>query len=123
MTYEHSGSAPVYAPNSFGRGWSDETGPDETGWETDTEMVRSAYRLHKDDDDFGQAGILVREVFDDAQRDEFVETVAGALAGVKSEEVLERAFWYWKSVDQNIGSRIEAAVRRTAATESEQVGV
>jgi catalase len=123
MTYEHSGSAPVYAPNSFGRGWSDESGPAEDGWETDTEMVRSAYTLHASDDDFGQAGTLVREVFDDGQRDAFVETVSGALAGVHSEEVLQRAFWYWKSVDPAVGSRIEAAVRRTRATESEQVGI
>jgi catalase len=123
MTYEHSGSAPVYAPNSFGRGWSDQSGPAEDGWETDTEMVRSAYTLHAEDDDFAQAGILVREVFDDAQRDAFVETVSGALAGVTSDEVLERAFWYWKSVDAGVGARIEQAVRASRSTESEQVGV
>jgi catalase len=123
MTYQHSGAAPVYAPNSFGRGWSDHSGPAEDGWETDTEIVRSAYTLHAEDDDFGQAGILVREVFDDAQRDAFVETVSGALAGVTSEPVLERAFWYWKSVDAEIGARIEAAVRASRSAESEQVGV
>ena len=123
MTFEHSGSAPVYAPNSFGRDWSDETGPAEDGWETDTEIVRSAYRLHAEDDDFGQPGTMVREVFDDAQRDAFVETVSGALAGVTSEEVLQRVFWYWKSVDATIGSRIEAAVRKSPVAESEQVGI
>src|SRR5690606_23325878 len=123
MTYHHSGSAPVYAPNSSGRGWSDQSGPAEDGWETDTEMVRSAYTLHAEDDDFAQAGILVREVFDDAQRDAFVETVSGALAGVTSDEVLERAFWYWKSVDAGVGARIEQAVRASRSTESEQVGV
>ncbi|MEO6470688.1 MAG: catalase [Aeromicrobium sp.] len=110
MAFDHSGAKPVYAPNSGGRGWSDETGPVEDGWETDSDMVRSAYRLHAEDDDFGQAGTLVREVWNDEQRDAFVSTVSGALAGVTG-EVLERAFWYWNSVDNEIGKRIEEAVR------------
>jgi catalase len=116
MTYEHSGSAPVYAPNSTGRSWSDETGPVHDGWESDGEMVRSAYALRPEDDDFTQAGILVRDVFDDAQRAELVETVAGALGGV-SGQVLERAFAYWKNVDADIGSRIEDKVRSGAVRE------
>ena len=52
----------------------------------------------------------MREVFDDAQRDRFVETVAGALGGVR-EDVLERAFVYWKNVDAEVGARIEQRVR------------
>ncbi len=111
MTIEHSGAAPVYAPNSAGRSWADETGPAEDGWETDTEMVRSAYELHADDDDFGQAGILVRDVFDDAQRDAFVDQVAGALASGLSEDVLERALQYWRNVDGETGERIAKQVR------------
>ncbi len=110
MTFDHSGAQPVYAPNSGGRPWADQTGPAEDGWETDGDMIRSAYNLHAEDDDFGQAGALVREVFNDAQRDAFVETVTGALGGVHG-EVLDRAFQYWKNVDATIGERIEAAVR------------
>ncbi len=109
MTYEHSGTAPVYAPNSYGRGWSDETGPVEDGWEADGELVRSAYELHPEDDDFTQPGTLVREVFDDAQRERFVRTVAGHLADGVVEPVLSRAFQYWRNVDENIGERIEKA--------------
>jgi catalase len=116
MTYEHTGSSAVYAPNSTGRSWSDDTGPVHDGWESDGEMVRSAYTLRPDDDDFGQAGILVRDVFTAAERDEFVETVAGALRGVTG-EVLDRAFRYWRSVDAEIGGRIERKVRSGAAQE------
>ncbi len=83
MTYHHSGAAPVYAPNSFGRGYSDEEGPVAEGWEADGEMVRQAYVLHTEDDDWTQAGTLVRDVFDDAARARFVQTVAGALDGVR----------------------------------------
>lgn len=115
MNFEHSGNQPVYAPNSQGRSWSDQTGPVADGWEADGEMVRSAYQLHAEDDDFGQAGTLVRDVFDEAQRTRLVETVSGALlAGVRS-PVLERAFEYWKSVDADVGRRIEEAVRAKKA--------
>ncbi|GAA1666132.1 catalase [Citricoccus zhacaiensis] len=110
MWYEHSGARSVYAPNSFGDSWSDETGPVDNGWEADGELVRSSYNLHAEDDDFGQPGTLLREVFSDAQRDQFVQTVSGALDGVQ-EPVLSNAFQYWKNVDATIGQRIEDAVR------------
>lgn len=42
-------------------------------------------------------------VFDDAQRDRFVATVAGALTGVRG-DVLERAFEYWRIIDEATGS-------------------
>lgn len=113
MEFFHSGDAPVYAPNSFGRAYQDEQGPVDNGWESDGEMVRAAYTLHAEDDDFGQAGTLVREVFSDEEREEFVNTVAGALGGV-IEPVLSRAFEYWKNVDQEIGERIEKAVKANA---------
>ncbi|WP_083968641.1 catalase [Janibacter melonis] len=108
MTNEHSGAAPTYLPNSYGRPHADETGPVAAGWEADGEMVRSAYELHPQDDDFGQAGLLVREVFDDAQRERLVATVAGTLPDVV-EPVLSRVFEYWRSVDGDIGARIQAA--------------
>jgi len=111
MTYHHSGSAPVYAPNSGGRSWADQTGPVADGWEADGDMVRSAYTLRSNDDDFTQPGILVREVFDEAQRDRLVETVAGSLLGGVRSPVLERAFDYWNSIDPEVGARIEACVR------------
>jgi catalase len=38
MALDHAGNAPVYAPNSGGRSWADETGPVADAWETDGEM-------------------------------------------------------------------------------------
>ena len=116
MQFLHSGDAPVYAPNSYGRAYQDEQGPVENGWEADGEMVRAAYTLHADDSDFIQPGILVREVFDDAQRDQFVETVSGSLATVE-EPVLSKALQYWKNVDTTIGERIELAVNTSKGDE------
>src|SRR5690606_21231573 len=117
MTYENSGNQPVYAPNSAGRPWADESGRVDDGWDADGEMVRAAYTLRRDDDDFSQPGALVREVFDDAQRERLVETVAGSLLGGVRAPVLDRAFEYWKNVDPDIGRRIEAKVRAGAAPE------
>ena len=123
MAYHHSGNAPVYAPNSGGRTWADETGPVADGWEADGEMVRSAYTLRGNDDDFGQPGILVREVFNDEQRAKLVEQVAGSLLGGVREPVLGRAFDYWKNVDADVGARIEGKVRKgSAAKPAEGMG-
>jgi catalase len=117
MAFEHSGSRPVYAPNSYERGWADGAGSPEETWQTDGEMVRSAYVLHAEDDDFGQPGTLVREVFGDDQRDRLVEQVSGSLLGGLTPEVLERALEYWKSIDAEVGKRIEEKVRAGSATE------
>ena len=57
MAYDHHGDLPVYAPNSEGRGYADEVGDVEDGWEADGAMVRQAYTLREDDDDFSQAGV------------------------------------------------------------------
>jgi catalase len=103
---------PVYAPNSYGGPAADPERTDGAGlWAADGEMIRAAYTLRRDDDDWGQAGTLVREVMDDAQRERFVSNVAGHLLDGVSEKVLQRAFVYWKNVDAEIGRRIEEAVR------------
>ena len=65
-------------------------------------MVRSAYTLRPEDDDFTQPGILVRKVFNDAQRNALVDTVAGSLLGGVREPVLGRAFDYWRSIDAKL---------------------
>ena len=74
-------------------------------------MVRAAYTLHAEDDDWGQAGTLVREVLDDAARERLVDNIVGHLLNGVSEPVLQRAFEYWRNVDKDLGDRIEAGVR------------
>lgn len=73
-------------------------------------MVRSAYTLRADDDDFGQAGKLVREVFDDEQRARLVQTLVGQYNALKYGHVRERFLWYWHSIDPATGDRIKALV-------------
>ena len=104
-------SDPVYAPNSKGGPQADPALTAEPLWHADGDMVRAAYTLRRDDDDWGQAGTLVREVLDDAARDRLVSNITGHLLNGVTEPVLERAFWYWKNVDQTLGERVEKGVR------------
>lgn len=98
---------PVYTPNSYGGPSPDPSLTDEAGlWYSDGDMVRKAYTLREDDDDWSQAGTLVREVMDDAARDRLVANVVGHLKGGVSKPILERAFEYWRNIDKDIGNRI-----------------
>jgi catalase len=83
---------PVYAPNSVGGPQADPARAAEVHWAADGEMVRAAYTLRQNDDDFGQPGTLVREVLDDQARDRLAHNIigqssrrqrAGAVPGVR----------------------------------------
>jgi catalase len=103
---------PVYAPNSYGGPAADPSLTDDGGrWHADGEMVRTAYTLRPEDDDWGQAGTLVREVLDDAARGRLVDNIVGHLLNGVSEPILARAFEYWRNVDKNLGDRVEQGVR------------
>jgi catalase len=78
-------------------------------WSADGEMVRAAYTLHAEDDDYGQANTLVNRVLDDAARNRLVDNVAGHAAAVNREDILHRVFEYWRNIDKEIGDRIETA--------------
>jgi catalase len=109
--FYNDAKTPVYAPNSFGGPKADPVrAAERSGWTSDGELVRSAYTLRVDDDDFGQAGTLVREVFDDAQRKRLVETVVGQYNALKHEQVRERFLWHWNSVDRGTADRIKAQI-------------
>lgn len=103
-------SDPVYAPNSYGGPAADgDTYPADDVWNASGEFMRAAYTLRKDDDDFSQAGALVREVMDDAQRERLVSNVVGHLQDGVSKPVLQRAFDYWRKIDPDIGEQIAAS--------------
>jgi len=110
---------PVYAPNSYGGPTADPARTDDGGlWYADGEMVRSAYTLRTDDDDWGQAGTMVREVLDDAARDRLVDNIVGHLLNGVTEHVLNRAFAYWRNVDQDLGDHVESGVRASRTTQT-----
>jgi len=74
-------------------------------------MLRSAYTLRPEDDDWGQAGTLVRDVLDGAARERLVGNIVGHLLNGVSEPVLPRAFEYWRNVDKALGDQVEKGVR------------
>ena len=103
-------SDPVYAPNSKGGPAADASlNPEAATWPASGDLVRAAYTLRRDDDDFTQARDLVRKVMDEAQRNRLVANVAGHLRQGVSAPVLERAFEYWRKIDADIGDRIAKA--------------
>ncbi len=107
----NSPSTPVYAPNSYDGPHADASRQTESAWEFEPTMVRTGYVQHPEDGDFVQAGTLVREVMDDAARARLAGNIVGhALNGV-SEPVLARVFEYWKSVDADLGKKVEGGVR------------
>jgi catalase len=107
----HNVTDPVYAPNSYAGPTADPALTDDGGhWYADGDMVRAAYTLHAEDDDWGQPGTMVRDVLDDAARARLVDNIVGHLLNGVSAPVLGRAFEYWRNVDKNLGDSIEAGV-------------
>ncbi|WP_422934003.1 catalase [Sinomonas sp. P47F7] len=101
-------TTPVYAPNSTGGPAAAEPTNPGGGWENDGALTLAAHSLHAEDGDFVQPGILYREVFDDAARARFLQTIAGAVGGVANADIKERAIQYWTNVDAELGAKLRA---------------
>lgn len=100
----HTTQDPLYPP-------ANACGPHDVAIsELDQEILRSADRLHAEDDDFGQPATLVRKVFSGEERDRFVSNVAMHLSHGVSKAVLDRSLEYWRNVDKSIGDRIAGKV-------------
>jgi len=107
MRYENPGD-PVYAPNTAGGPAADEAryGDDAT-WDVSGEMVRTAYTLRADDDDFGQPGTLVRQVMSQEDRDNLAANILGHAGDPDvTAEMKPRIVEYWTNVDPGIGAAV-----------------
>ncbi|AZZ56766.1 catalase [Rathayibacter iranicus] len=106
---------PVYAPNTQGGAHADPTrAAESTGWAADGELTRAAATLHPEDDDFGQAGTLYREVLDDDARARLVSNIAGHVSKVTRAELRERVLQYWANVDTSLAQRVAEALEPSA---------
>ena len=90
------------------------------------EIGRYAYDLHAEDDDFGQAGTLVRDVMDDTDREHLASNIVGHASQDVSDDVQRRVIGYWTGVDADLGARVAAGLghgngtgARTGSTTSE----
>jgi len=104
------GGAKNYEPNSFG-------GPQQTGralWQPIDGFTGGTGNhpapLHAEDDDFVQAGNLYRLMSADEQ-DRLIGNLAGFLAKVSRQEIVERAIGNFRNADADFGKRLEAAVQ------------
>ena len=84
-------------------------------------MQHAGQTRHAEDDDWGQAGTLVREVLDDAACNRLVDNIVGHLLDGVTEPVLARAFEYMHNIDADLGDRIEAGVRARRGRRSSDV--
>jgi catalase len=110
MTFRNPGAQPVYAPNSYGGPRADPSKELPTWWVEAAELGRYAYEAHRDDDDFIQAGTLVRDVMSPTDREHLVTNiVAHASAGV-TPEVQARVIQYWTNVDADLGGRVSTGL-------------
>ncbi len=112
MTYEHSGSQPVYAPNSHGGpvAAGEEHGAD-LGWSVEAaELGRYAYEKHAEDDDFVQPRALYRDVMDDTAREHLVGNIVGHASDEVTPAMQQRVIAYWASVDPELGAQVAAGL-------------
>jgi catalase len=111
MTYRHAGSQPVYAPNSYGGPEADPARAGAVAWSVDPgELGRYAYEKHAEDDDFGQAGTLYRDVMSDTDRSHLAANIVGHASDHVTDEVQCRVVAYWSSVDAALGKRVAAGL-------------
>lgn len=115
MRYRHNGNQPVYAPNSYSGPQADSS-LDEASWSTSGELVRSAYTLHAEDNDFIQAGNLYRHILDNTGRDHLVSNIVGHMSQGVERFIQERAVNLWRKVDSEFGERIAQGLGIAAST-------
>ena len=116
MRFRHNGDQPVYAPNSFGGPAADPNGG-ETTWDVEgAEMVRHAYTLRSEDDDFGQAGTLVRSTLSQEAVGNLVSNIVGHATNAVSADVQKRVVEYWTSVDSDLGARVAQGITKEPDT-------
>jgi len=108
MRYHHSGSQPVYAPNSYGGPQADPRRYHDPSWGVEAaEIMRAASVAHRDDNDFVQPGMLYRQVMSATDRDHLVGNLVWHLSQGVERFIQERAVNdYLTRVDPDLGARV-----------------
>ncbi|WP_131735629.1 catalase [Actinomadura roseirufa] len=98
---------PVYAPNTVGGPAADPELWKGDSYEVAGEIIRSAYTLHREDDDFGQPRALWEKVLSDTDRDHMVSNIVGhASAAEVTADTKKRVVEYWRNVQKDLGDRV-----------------
>ncbi|MGR6997840.1 catalase [Yinghuangia aomiensis] len=107
MRYDNPGD-PVYAPNTYGGPVADPSLFADESYGVTGEIVRSAYRLHAEDDDFGQPGTLYREVLSETDREHLAANIVDHMTsdGPVTDALRPKVIEYWTNVDPDLGARV-----------------
>jgi catalase len=106
MRYENYGD-PVYAPNTVGGPAADPSLYEGEGYEIAGEIVRSAYRLHAEDDDYGQPRALYENVLSDGDRTNLTGNIVGHASKPEvTAEMKARIVEYWRNVAKDLGDNV-----------------
>ena len=70
------------------------------------EIMRTAYTMHRDDDDFAQPRALVETVLSAGDRDRLVANIAGHVRGAVPAGLLPKVIAYWSGVSPSLGARV-----------------
>jgi catalase len=115
---------PANAPNSYGGPQADPQRYPEPSWFASGAIMRSAYTLHAEDNDFVQAGNLYRDVMSETDREHLVTNIVTHMSQGVERFIQERAVKnYWYPVDPDLGARVARGLGLKIAPElSSSVG-
>ncbi|MCL1593773.1 MAG: catalase [Actinomycetia bacterium] len=109
---DNGGGQKNYEPNSFD-GPVESSEPLYAGVEVSGTTGTYAWADH-DSNDFEQAGDLYR-LMDPAAQQRLIDSIAGGLALVSKEEIIDRSVSYFSQADAEYGSRLRAAIEALRA--------
>jgi catalase len=106
MRYENYGD-PVYAPNTVGGPQADPSLYADESYSITGEIVRAAYTLHSEDDDYGQPRALYENVLGDADRANLAGNIVGHASRPEvTSEMKARVVEYWRNVSKDLGDNV-----------------
>ncbi|GAA2880582.1 catalase [Streptosporangium fragile] len=106
---------PVYAPNTVGGPAADPTLFAGENYHVAGEIIRSAYTLHREDDDYVQPRALWENVLSETDRAHLVSNVVGhASAPEVTAEMKKRVVEYWTNIHKDLGQGVARGLGVTA---------
>jgi catalase len=113
---DNGGGSKNYEPNSYG-GPAQSNEPLDAPLEVHGLTGSHPWERHPEDDDFVQAGNLYR-VMSAEEKNRLIDNIAGQLACVSRNDVVERSIGYFRKADADYGERIETAVKALRLTKA-----
>ena len=107
---ENGGKTKNYEPNSFD-GPMQTNEPQSKPIEVHGHTGEQKAPLHKEDNDFVQAGDLYRLMSEDEKK-RLIENIAGGLSAVTRDDIIERSIGHFEKADAEYGKRLAERVKQ-----------